>query len=109
VTRRFFRGDRTVFRGEYWSFHSLITSCDQNASRLGLRGGVGIRSGRPLEGETSLNLKGLGGGVDGLRGGVNGCVVKALCGEMRLGGSLMYCQYRRDIASTSAYYVSKAA
>jgi hypothetical protein len=86
VIKRFLRGDMTVFRGEYWSFHLLITSCDQNASRSGLRGGVGICSGLPFEGEMSLTLRGLEGGVDG-------CGGEVLCGEKRFKGSLNLYKY----------------
>jgi hypothetical protein len=74
-----------------------------------LRGGVGIRSGLPFEGDMSLNLDGLSGGVDGGKGGVDGRADETLYGEQRLNGSLEYCQHSYDIVESNTYYVSKAA
>lgn len=63
-----FRGDLSGFCGEYWSFQSLIASAVQNASMLGLSGGVGTR-GTFFEGDRSFNFDGEAGrGVDGLSG-----------------------------------------
>lgn len=60
-----FRGDCSVLRGECWSFHVLTTSADQNESRLGRCGGVGMRA--FFKGDTRRDLLGLGGG-EGVRG-----------------------------------------
>ena len=61
--KRFFFGDLMVFCGEYWSFQSLTVSTFQKASRLCLRGGVGIFV-LFFEGDTSLDFDGdAGGGV----------------------------------------------
>lgn len=81
---RGFLGDRSVLRGEYWSFHSLITDCDQKASRLGLYGGVGMRS-LLLEGETRRDLEGLAGSAGGV---VGRCGGGSLAGESLLSGLL---------------------
>lgn len=82
--KRDFLGEVSTFCGEYWSFHSLTSSTLQNASRLGLLlcGGVGMRAGRALVGDTRRDLEGLvgGGGVDGRSVG------GALRGERALGG-----------------------
>jgi hypothetical protein len=66
----FLPGDLSVFCGEYVSFQVLTASAVQKASRLGLRGGVGIRS-FFLEGDWRRDFDGDCGGGVVVRGGVD--------------------------------------
>ena len=75
------RIDFGVFRGEYWSFQSLMTSWLQNASMLGLCGVGGI--GAFFDGDCKRGLIGLEGGVSGP------CFSLILWGDLDSGGELL--------------------
>ena len=83
---RFFRAVMGVFRGEYSSFQSLMTSWLQNASMLGRCGVGGMRN--FLGGDCNLDFEGLDGGV------TLACLSPTFDGDLKRGGELSLSDYR---------------